>query len=128
MKNLNNESNCCKQNWFKKTGTFLLLKNFGGRLNRSLNWINVIKNTFLQGLQASTSCYKKDNITLQTNLLNPFLYDDIRLYKEKYEKKDHGLPNEFAKRLIYIILLQNIFFNLFFFRPSRGEFLIHPDW
>jgi len=47
---------------------------------------------------------------LQTNMLNPYLYNDIRMYKEKYASKNHGLPNEYAKK------------------PFRGDFFIHPDW
>lgn len=47
---------------------------------------------------------------LQTNATNPYLYNDYRVYREKYANGDHGVPNPDAKK------------------PSRGEFLIHPDW
>jgi len=47
---------------------------------------------------------------LQTNATNPYLYNDYRVYREKYANNDHGVPNPDAKK------------------PSRGEFLIHPDW
>ena len=42
---------------------------------------------------------EKPKITLQSNLTNPYLYDDIRMYKEKYATGDHGgLPNAYAKK------------------------------
>lgn len=53
-----------------------------------------------------------NGVKLQSNSTNPFLYNDYRVYKEKYANKDHGVPNPDAKK----------------YWPSRGEFLIHPDW
>lgn len=57
---------------------------------------------------------KKDQTTgtLQSNETNPYLYNDYRVYREKYANGDHGCPNPDAKR----------------YWPSRGEFSIHPDW
>lgn len=52
----------------------------------------------------------KQRVTLQSNLLNPYLYDDYREYREKYANKTHGMLNPDRKR------------------PSRGDFMIHPDW
>lgn len=52
----------------------------------------------------------KPKITLQSNLTNPYLYNDLREYREKYAINDHGMPNPDAKK------------------PSRGDFMIHPDW
>jgi len=53
---------------------------------------------------------QKPKITLQSNLTNPYLYNDLREYREKYAINDHGMPNPDKKR------------------PSRGDFMIHPDW
>ena len=35
---------------------------------------------------------------LQSNLLNPYLYEDYRVYREKYETGDHGMSNPNAKK------------------------------
>lgn len=50
------------------------------------------------------------NAVLQTNDTNPYLYNDYRVYREKYANGDHGIPHPEAKK------------------PGRGDFLIHPDW
>lgn len=43
---------------------------------------------------------KKDQVTgtLQSNETNPYLYNDYRVYREKYANGDHGCPNPDAKR------------------------------
>lgn len=43
---------------------------------------------------------KKDQTTgtLQSNETNPYLYNDYRVYREKYANGDHGCPNPDAKR------------------------------
>ncbi len=56
----------------------------------------------------------------------------MREYREKYAINDHGMPNPDAKKLLIFIqfklimkLINFLFINI---RPSRGDFMIHPDW
>jgi hypothetical protein len=67
---------------------------------------------------------------LQSNLLNPYLYDDYRIYRESYKTGNHGMPNPNAKKYYNIDNSSIIIFNFYlsFTRPHRGDFAMHPEW
>ena len=41
---------------------------------------------------------KVNEAKLKAHYTNPYEYDDLRIYREKYTNKDHGLPNLFVKK------------------------------
>jgi hypothetical protein len=40
----------------------------------------------------------RNGYKLQSNATNPYLYDDMRIYREKYAAGDHGMPHPDQKK------------------------------
>jgi hypothetical protein len=54
------------------------------------------KNDEEEEYEPASSMFVK--MPLQSNLTNPYLYDDYRRYRESYKSGNHGMPNPNAKK------------------------------
>ncbi|CAF0750678.1 unnamed protein product [Brachionus calyciflorus] len=64
----------------------------------------------MTNLDLASSSKTNRLLQLQSNQTNPYLYEDTRMYKEKYKNGDHGITFNNPRK------------------PFRGDFMIHPDW
>ncbi len=99
-----------------KTGLLLLFLKF----NKSNSEMQIVNNEEINN----------SSNTFMPNMLNPYLYEDYRMYREKYTNQDHGCtPNVLGKRYFILFAFITIIKHInIFFRPFRGDFSIHPDW